>query len=62
VDSLRSYELKNNIIMIYIDNEWFLALWQQLDDEILDTGMLQFSKRNATIIRQKVHHLRGAIH
>jgi hypothetical protein len=49
-DSLRSYEVKNSII--YTDTEWTLAPWQHLDDEILDTNMLQFSKRNATIIRQ----------
>jgi hypothetical protein len=49
-DSLISYELENNII--HTDTEWILAPWQQLDDEILDMDMLQFSKRNATIIRQ----------
>jgi hypothetical protein len=36
--------------IIYTDNEWTLAPWQQLDDEILDTDMLQLGKKNATNI------------
>jgi hypothetical protein len=32
------------------------APWQQLDDEILDTEMLQFSKKSTTIIMQNFQH------
>jgi ribonuclease HI len=48
--NLCSYGLQDNIIHPNI--EWSLAPWQQLSDEILDTEMLQFSKKNTTIIMQ----------
>jgi hypothetical protein len=49
-NNLCSYGLQDKII--YPNIEWSLAPWQHLNDEILDTEMLQFSKKNTTIIMQ----------
>jgi hypothetical protein len=43
-NNLCSYGLQDNIIY------WSLALWQHLNDKILDTEMLQFSKK------KRYHH------
>jgi hypothetical protein len=49
-NNLCSYGLQDYIIHPNI--EWSLAPWQHLNDEILDTEMLQYSKKNTTIIMQ----------
>jgi hypothetical protein len=49
-DSLEHFGLARN--SIYEDLDWALPPWQQLDEEIFDTDMLQFSKKNTTIILQ----------